>query len=665
MTTYFTTNGRVISDLLASYSNTFLAFLELVNNSIQAKATRIDITIDEYKLEEISPIPTISITIVDNGEGVCFDDVEHKLFDIGTVSKATGKGIGRFAAFQIGKTVSIETVGEKNGKKTKTAFTLNSKTISTSHTKDYPINIDNEPSTSNTYYKVIIQDLYTADEITENPKRKISKQLLLENIHRELFLCYSDLILQSAIHIFVNNREVLTKDFLIEPAEHKTFICKVDGHDITGDLTFIHYISNKQKIRSIYRTENNGIKSQIYTESLSLDLPNDDGWNILVDADVLDATTGLFRNLDTELDEGAKNFKQKTNEEIRRYFMEKFPDYYNFSKKLQKDAYYPYRSQEAPSQAHVITFNQIAYYLENEYKLLRKNIDTRKIIYPLINLAIANGDLRTILSYFTNLNPAIIKKFKELLDTVDLENVIEFSTDIAKKTSFLDFLNTIIYSDISKKVKERSELHKIIENNLWLFGEQYVNTLKLFSDKNLQNNLQELRTAYFSYEPTISDENLIECADAKIKDITDLFFFNENIINDTQREIMIVELKAPCCAIGQKELNQVDRYLYDIEQKGCFAKNLNYKIILVSSELRNFAKSKVGQFDKADKHLYTRSQNANISIYVYQWSDIIAENRRRLSFLGNALKVKDTNIQKFIKEKYPDYGIKKAVLLDE
>ncbi|QHX42906.1 hypothetical protein GWP43_04945 [Treponema vincentii] len=135
MTTYFTTNGRVISDLLASYSNTFLAFLELVNNSIQAKATRIDITIDEYKLEEVSPIPTISITIVDNGEGVCFDDVEHKLFDIGTVSKATGKGIGRFAAFQIGKTVSIETVGEKNGKKTKTAFTLNSKTISTSHTK--------------------------------------------------------------------------------------------------------------------------------------------------------------------------------------------------------------------------------------------------------------------------------------------------------------------------------------------------------------------------------------------------------------------------------------------------------------------------------------------------------------------------------------------------
>ena len=246
-------------------------------------------------------------------------------------------------------------------------------------------------------------------------------------------------MIKLSIHIFVNNREVLTKNFLIEPVEHKTFICKVDGHDITGNLTFIHYISNKQKIRSIYRTENNGIKSQIYTESLSLDLPDDDGWNILVDADVLDATTGLFRNLDTELDEGAKNFKQKTNEEIRRYFMEKFPDYYNFSKKLQKDAYYPYRSQEAPSQAHVITFNQIAYYLENEYKLLRKNIDTRKIIYPLINLAIANGDLRTILSYFTSLNPAIIKKFKELLDTVDIENVIEFSTDIAKKTSFLDF----------------------------------------------------------------------------------------------------------------------------------------------------------------------------------------------------------------------------------
>ena len=58
-------------------------------------------------------------------------------------------------------------------------------------------------------------------------------------------------------------------------------------------------------------------------------------------------------------------------------------------------------------------------------------------------------------------------------------------------------------------------------------------------------------------------------------------------------------------------------------------------------------------------------QNANISIYVYQWSDIIVENRRRLSFLGNALKIKDTNIQEFIKEKYTDYEIKKSVLLDE
>lgn len=69
--------------------------------------------------------------------------------------------------------------------------------------------------------------------------------------------------------------------------------------------------------------------------------------------------------------------------------------------------------------------------------------------------------------------------------------------------------------------------------------------------------------------------------------------------------------------------------------------------------------------DRADKHLYTRSQNANISNYVYQWSDIMAKNRRRLSFLGNALKIKDTNIQEFIKEKYTDYGIKKSVLLDE
>ncbi|HSH67426.1 MAG TPA: hypothetical protein VLB84_16905 [Bacteroidia bacterium] len=45
----FSTNSRIIKDLLTQYRNTFYAFCELINNSIQAKANKIDIIIDYAK----------------------------------------------------------------------------------------------------------------------------------------------------------------------------------------------------------------------------------------------------------------------------------------------------------------------------------------------------------------------------------------------------------------------------------------------------------------------------------------------------------------------------------------------------------------------------------------------------------------------------------------
>ncbi len=615
MINYLTTNGRLVSDLLASYPNTFCALRELINNSIQAKASRIEIQIQEYEKEEITPIPFISISIIDNGEGVHFDDIERKILDIATPDKVNGKGIGRFACFQLGQNILIETVGEKNHNKTKTSLRLNSREIEKCKINDYPIEIYSESTSEHTYYKVEITNLHSAEDIDKEPRKKICKELLLENIYRELFLFYSSYIIESKIRFEVNGKEICTNDFLVEDVDNKTFQYDRKGKISNVDLTFIHYAANKPSIRIAYRINNSGVFEQIIDEILRVDIPDENGWEIFVDSEYLNENPGLYRNFALlGLDEEVTDFKLATKQQIKQYFYDKFPDYFDFSKRLRNDTYYPYKQKKESSTSQVIAFNQIAYYLEDEYRLLQKNIPLRKVLYPLIDLAISNGDIEAVLSSINSLNQEMIKKFKELIERVDLENVIKFSTDIVQKSTFLDILNNLIYSDISSHVKERSQLHKIIEKQLWIFGEEYANTPKLFSDKNLENNLRELRTKYFFYEPTASDDNLIQFDDGKIMDITDLFFFNEKIINDSKREIMVVELKAPRCAISQKELNQVDRYLFDIEQKGQFSKDLAYHIILVSSKLTEFAKSKIGQFDRSDRHLYARSQNADISI---------------------------------------------------
>jgi nitrate reductase assembly molybdenum cofactor insertion protein NarJ len=42
----FKTNGRLLSQVFSSYSDTFDALCELINNSIQAKSTKIKIEVD-------------------------------------------------------------------------------------------------------------------------------------------------------------------------------------------------------------------------------------------------------------------------------------------------------------------------------------------------------------------------------------------------------------------------------------------------------------------------------------------------------------------------------------------------------------------------------------------------------------------------------------------
>jgi len=107
----FTTNSRLVNEVFANYISTFAAFSELINNSIQAKAGHIWITIDYTAPEELHPLFIKKIVIKDDGVGVHASELESKILDIGTANKEGGKGIGRFAAFQIGKKIEIETIG--------------------------------------------------------------------------------------------------------------------------------------------------------------------------------------------------------------------------------------------------------------------------------------------------------------------------------------------------------------------------------------------------------------------------------------------------------------------------------------------------------------------------------------------------------------------------
>ena len=71
---HMSTHPRLLKDVLTQYKSTFAALKELINNSIQANAKRIEINLVPTECDEdsINYHPIDSIQVIDDGDGIPF-----------------------------------------------------------------------------------------------------------------------------------------------------------------------------------------------------------------------------------------------------------------------------------------------------------------------------------------------------------------------------------------------------------------------------------------------------------------------------------------------------------------------------------------------------------------------------------------------------------------
>lgn len=657
-----TTNSRLVNELFANYISTFTAFCELINNSIQAKANNVWIDIDYTDNSEIHPTIISQITIKDDGIGVHRNELEKKLLDIGTTNKVGGKGIGRFASFQLGKSVMIETVGFSSSKNNYSKvqiplhFDMFGKNLNVSE-----IDIDSKEETLsgkkyNTYYKVEISEFYTFLITDKEPKKKIIDKFLKDNIADAIFEKYPLKIFNKEITFHINGVKIEPSQFIIGNPVTKIYPY-VDLKGVEHKIVF-NFIKIKKvdKIKVFLTTNNAGI--QTIANSFEFDAawlsPKTGGWYIYIESNTL--PTDLYRNVDLDdMDEDWKNYRPFIKDHISSFYKSINAEFDNFSQKLKSDEYYPFKEKTSSSQSKIVVFDKLAYLVEDKYHLLNENNKLREIIYPLIDRTISNGELDNILKNILHLNTKTITKFSELLQRTDLENVIEFSDKVARKIEDLEFLEKLVYSEISKNVKERKELHKFLEKMLWIFGEEYNDTTKLLSDKNLEKNLLQLRDDTMTYKVSKKDDNA-EKVERSLSSITDLFLYNERIIDHKKREVLVVELKAPRVKISPKELEQVMKYATEIDKLNSISKNVNFKILLISSGINSDAEYRLnGSRQKEDNpYFYFRNENKNVEIWVMKWSELIENVRRKLQYMSHILHTKDVDVHEKASRDFAD-----------
>ena len=231
-----------------------------------------------------------------------------------------------------------------------------------------------------------------------------------------------------------------------------------------------------------------------------------------------------------------------------------------------------------------------------------------------------------------------------LLREASLSSIINAAKIVADRLKFLTGLEQILFdTDMKERIKERSQLHKVIEDNTWMFGEEY----------NLSVSDRGLTAVLNKHSKILGNDIVIDRPVghvSKERGIVDLML-SRALRRHRAGEIehLIVELKRPKVKIGSEEMTQVEEYAVSISSDERFrsVRGVKWTFWAVSDEV-----DKIALYRMDDRGVI--SSNDNISVGVKTWGRIIEENKERLQFFQEKLEhqVDDETALKYLQEKY-------------
>lgn len=261
-------------------------------------------------------------------------------------------------------------------------------------------------------------------------------------------------------------------------------------------------------------------------------------------------------------------------------------------------------------------------------------------------------ELQRILDEVLRLPKRKQQELAVLLDETDLSAIIGAATLIADRLKFLQGLRIILFDhEARQRLKERTQLHKILESNTWIFGEEF----NLWaSDKGL--------TAVLKAHKAKLDPDLVIDEPVKLlirqRGIVDLMLSRvqkRHRANDYEH--LVIELKAPKVKLTSKELTQIKDYGLSVSRDDRYHRNkgVRWHFWLVSDAYDDFVQSEIEGGPDSERRLVHKS--ANLTIGVKTWGEILDENTARLQFVKEALEhnADDGQALAFLEEKHREF----------
>lgn len=256
-------------------------------------------------------------------------------------------------------------------------------------------------------------------------------------------------------------------------------------------------------------------------------------------------------------------------------------------------------------------------------------------------------ELQIIMNEVLGLPKRKQEELASLLQEASLSAIISAAKIVADRLKFLSGLEGILFdTDMKARLKERSQLHKLIEDNTWLFGEEYNLSV---SDKGLTAVLEKHRKL-------VGDEIII---DKPVKHISQERGIVDLMLSRALRrhranelEHLVVELKRPKVKIGDEEVTQIEKYAISVSSDERFrtVDGVKWTFWVISDDVDQYGAYRM------DERGIISSKN-NITVGIKTWGQIIEENKGRLQFFQEKLEhqVDDETALRHLQEKYKKF----------
>lgn len=586
--------------------------IEYILNGFEAHATEVSISAQAFS-NTFNGLK--SLEIIDNGSGINYETREETFGSFLISQKQNNvffdrvnKGKGRYTFSNICGEAKWTTVYKKGDKNYKYTITIrNCERDYCNYTE--PVETDETTGTKVEFFglgKLKIENLEGED----------FKQQIAAFFAKYLYL-------HKDKHIFLNGIEIpysLVIDDSLSSSFTKTidnFVFKIDfikWIEGSNQKSFAYYVDQSyvEKFKEHTKCNNNAVKfyHSVFIESTYFDDFSSVGIENGFEYEKTQ-TDKVFKELQTFIFDYVKNrLKEYIQTEVPR-IVQSYID----------DGLFPDFADDPIANAQKEDLKSVvsSVYCVQPNLFFRTKKDSKKAIIGCLNLILKTDERENIITILDSIQKLSKEEREQLANTLkkyEPSSVVKLLNTISARYEIIEKIKTLVLNN-EQFTNERNHIQKIIEQNYWLFGEEYN---LVAADERLDKVL----TKYLKYlDRNINGINYDDpCYKSKRPDIFISGMRDVASPNGEIQQNIIVELKAPYVKLTFDIYRQIEDYMMAIKKEPEFNSiYCSWKFICVCCELSPEVIDRRNSYNERGKKGLVNCQS-NYEIYAYTWSDI-------------------------------------------